>query len=149
MPENWKKEKDLFTSDELISAYESGKKAGMDFQQRAMLEEYLANVQLAVTSAETLHGFFKNLGVCPGIRLRINNVASFDFAFLLDEETFNSDLPDAAYEQAHALRTRISADAISVYFYFFPKTKNLNLNLMISDGFIHYYDATSSTTAAS
>jgi len=145
IPKNWKKEKDFFTSNELISAYESGKKAGMDFQQKVMQEKYFANLELAVKSAEAFYDFFKDLGVSPDARLRINNIASFDFAFLLDEETFNSDTLDLAYEHAQDLRTKLSTDTFSIYFYLFPKTKKLDLNRMISDGFIHYYEPKSST----
>jgi hypothetical protein len=147
IPENWERSNTSFTSDELITAYQIGKKAGMDFQQKVMREKFISNINLAAKTAEKFYAFFLESKIEPHVRLRTNSIESFDFAFLLDEEIYHSDKLDAAYEYAHELRTSLSNDTFSIYFYLFPKTSRLDLNRMISDGFSVFYEPKSPRSA--
>lgn len=142
--ENWKEES--YTSNQIIDAYEQGKKEGMSFQEKIFREKFEENASLAIKGSEELYQLFLKLDIIPDARLRVNNIASFDFAFLIDEESFNSDEIDSTYEQAHHIRERLKTDTFSIYFYLFPKTKTFDLNRLISDGFTHRYAPNESKT---
>jgi hypothetical protein len=140
IPANWECSNTSFTSDELISAYLPGKKEGQELQQQKRRATFISNIHLATKTAEKFYAFLSDAKVVPHVRLRANSIQSFDFAFLLDQDTYLSDKLDEANSYAYELRKACSTDAFSVYFYLFPKTATLDLNLMISDGFSIFYE---------
>jgi hypothetical protein len=152
IPENWERSTTVFTSNEVLSAYEMGKEEGMIVQQnlnqKILIEKITTNLKLATQIAEEFRLLLKVYHTDPHIRLRINSISSFDLAFVLAEEFYNSDDLASAYEQAHELRRIHSTDTFSIYIYLFPKTKSLSLSKMDADGFSMHYEPKSTKTTS-
>lgn len=144
IPENWERSTTVFTSNDVLSAYEMGKEEGMIVQQnlnqKILIEKITTNIKLATEIAEEFRLLLKAFDVDPHIRLRVNSISSFDLAFVLDEEFYCSDNVDYAHEQAHEFRRRNLTDTFSIYIYLFPKTKGLSLSKMDADGFSMHYE---------
>jgi hypothetical protein len=151
VPENWERSEGVFTSNELVDAYENGMRKGRTLQQKMeekIFEEKVnTNAKLATEIAEKFYSFFIPYNTFPHIRLRANSVTSFDLAFILEEDFYNSDHLTCAYDTAHELRQKHSTDTFSIYIYLFPKTKSLDLNKMDSDGFSLFYEPKFKKTA--
>lgn len=137
IPKNWKTAENAFIP------------AGDDEAcQESIISQYVDNVNLATGLAEQFRDYLQTLGICSEVRLRVNNIWSFDFIFLVDEADYLSDKIDIAQEKAFELTENDNSRMFFVYFYLFARTPRLDISRMISDGFIQYYEPTSEKSAA-
>lgn len=137
IPKNWKTAENAFTPD-----------GDDDAWQGAIINRYTDNANLATRLAEELHDYLQALGISSEVKLKINNIGSFDFTFLMDEADYFSEQADAARTKGYELRKNNNTRIFSVHFYFFCKKPNLDIDLMISDGFTQYYEPTSEKSPA-
>lgn len=140
LPITWKPSSESYSCNEVIEAYEAGKKEGQSIEQRLKFEKLEENLAKSTSLAE---GFFELLieKKCKPTEatMRINSITSFDVAFIVSDKAFFSDEFRALYREAHKIREANRSQTYNIYFTFIPKTKFMNEDMLVHDGFTYSY----------
>lgn len=141
LPEKWERSSGVFTSDDMIDAYHTGKKMGVAQHDAIYREKFNSNFQQATSLAEKLFSFLTEKQFNPFVaKLRAKTIDIFDIVVIVDENAYFRDEFDSAYELAHQLRENSISQTFSINFYLIPKSESLDTSLMASDGFTWNYD---------
>lgn len=114
----------LYTSDHVIDAYLTGKKEGLEQNDRLIIEKLIANVNLSGEHTNELFTYLKSINIKPvDAYLRINSWDDFSLMLILSEIDFLSKKIDQVYNYISSFEERIGSD-----FY------NLSLSILDVDG---------------
>ena len=141
LPENWEKSKDVYTGDDLIDAFLSGKEAGKNEHFRILLAQFKENIDQAARLSETLFKEVIKLDVKPyEIRIKAEDITRFKALFIVSKEDFLSDKFRDVYTLSRKLKTTSESDKFYISFSFTPTSKELNEHCLIADGFFMRYE---------
>ncbi len=134
-------QKGYFTHDELIDAYLKGKEEQKNENQRILMKELQANIELAKSIVEQISEEIVKKGFdTVKSYLRINNISKYDAIFDVPVDHFTSEQFDEVYKLSSAKRRESNSDTFSINLTFMPHTESLNEKRIVCEGFIYSYE---------
>jgi hypothetical protein len=126
--------KENFSADDIIDAYESGKKDGINYYTTTFKKELKSNLQKAI---KTIEDFYKKSldGKSHFVMLRISSINYFDVIAALDRDIyFNDDKCKPIYEESFSL----SRSNRNINISFIPSSgkESVNLESLIADDYL-------------
>ncbi len=147
-PNNWEKNTQPFTDDELINAYQLGKKTGMTEQARILSRTFEQNVNKAQSYCEKLYNSLIAKGYkLYTIHLRAESISTFSALFIVDKAQYLSDEFREAFVLSRNFQESIISDDFHIIFMFMAHSKTINEDCLNADGYFLKYEKGPTTTA--
>jgi len=141
---NWVKSspsKKYFTSDQVIDAYQTGKKEGLDLTDKLIKDKLSTNIELSGKYTFEIIDKMKEQGLNPtNAYLRINSWSDFDILILLPEEELLNDSIYSFYSFLAEFQEAKSNELFEFVVSFLAKKDGLNEGKLYSDGFYFSLD---------
>jgi hypothetical protein len=138
---NWKKQPDTFTGDDVIDAYLQGKKEGQSEYSRVLLSQLKTNIALAKKVAEDLFAQMGNAGVIVmDAYLKAEGITNFNILIIVSESDFLDDRFRSVFSLARKVKEQSLNDNFHVSFTFMPHSSNLNRACIHADGYFLKYE---------
>ena len=135
-----RKEKKIFSADELIDAYFKGKKDLIDDTTKVLFEKFSKNLALAKKVSEELFESLKKENYnCKYVLLKALNVTNFENLFIIKKSDFISDRFREVYRQSREKKAKINNQTFNLSFSFMPYSEKINENRLLTDGYILKY----------
>lgn len=135
-----RKEKKLFSADELIDAYFKGKKDLLDETKKVLIEKFSKNIDLAKkVSEEFFEALKKENYSCKYVMLKALNVTNFENIFIIKKSDFISDRFREVYRQSREKKAKINNQTFNLSFSFMPYSEKINEKRLRTDGYILKY----------
>lgn len=132
-----------FCADDLIDAFEEGKRAGWEDVQKAFSKKISDSLSRAFSEAEDLFDRIRDLNLSPErVYLRICSVVPFrsEALYLIPEERYVSDDMLTAFELAGRREDELCDEGIGLGFRFMPYNAHTSHHAIMCDGFAFFYD---------
>ena len=141
LPQNWEKSKDVYTGDDLIDAFLTGKEAGKNEHFRILLAQFKENIDQAASLSEKLYKQIAELNIKPfDVRIKAEDITRFKALFIVQKEDFLSDEFRNAYVLSRKIKNDSESDKFYISFSFTPSSEDLNEHCLVADGFFMKYD---------
>ena len=139
---NWKKTPYKPTPDEIIEAYEAGKKVGMSEHDKIVMREFGENLNQACKLSENLfHQLNKHFrSFCKGLYLKVNGLSDFEALFIVDRAIYISNSRKEVFSEARKVKRDSKRDLFSISFSFLPQSASLDLSNIFYDGYSLSYE---------
>lgn len=142
IPKDWeaKEHERTFSTDELISAYLKGKEHGIGLEFEKIKKQLNSNLRLATVIAEDLLKTLQEHKInLVGIHLKPVNIGNFEFLFVVDEESFDSEDFINAYRITHKVKNQYQTEKLTLEFSYLSNESSISDDCLIADGyFLHY-----------
>lgn len=142
IPRDWaaKEAERTFSTNELISAYLVGKEHAMDHALEKARQQLNSNIRTATVIAEDLLRTLEEKAIkLVGIHLKPVNIRNFEFLFIVDEQSFDSEEFINAYSITHQVKNQYQTDDLVLEFSYLSNEETLSDECLVADGyFIHY-----------
>lgn len=137
---NWKEIK--IPANDIIDAYEAGKKAGIDEHFLIYKKTFMENIKKAIQLSEEFYKFLnEELNFpCKNIFLKSSGITSFEVLLVVDYNKYLTDTRKVAYSAVQKIIKESQSEVFSIDFTFMPEVGNLNMNTLHSDGFTLTYE---------
>lgn len=140
-PQKWEQNKQAYTSNDLISAYRDGKKAGADEKERIILKQFNINIDKAADISEKLLERATEEGIkVQTIHLKAEGISLFKSLFIVDANDYVSDNFLKIYNIGAKIKSQMNTEDFEISFSFMPLSEHLNKNCLFSDGFFLTYE---------
>lgn len=138
---NWQKQTNVITHNDVLEAYLKGKEAGKTEQQRVNQSLFDINLQKAKSVSEKLFEQLASDGFkLKAIHLKADAITNFYALFISSKSDFLKDEFRNAFIVARKYKTEIDESTFSISFTFTPDSDSLDEDCLASDGyFIKYY----------
>ena len=126
-PSNWKRESDVFTSDQVINAYLKGREDGQNDNLRILVNQFKTNINEAQKVSESIieKAFQKQIKL-KEVHLKADSILNFEALFVADEKDFISDNFRDVYTCARKIKNDVQNENFYISFSFMPSSKHLN-----------------------
>ena len=136
-----KKEKESYTSDEVINAYLQGEKDGQSAKEKVLIQKLEENLKLAQKIVENINEeMVKSNFTSIRSYLRIKSLFRFDAVFSINKDDYLSTGFDAIYKLSRDFKSACNNDSFNINTTFMPITDSLNEERLVSDGFYFTYE---------
>lgn len=129
------------TPDDLINAWETGVRKGLNLKDK-IVEEYFNNkVNEALSQATKLFNIL-NTEVnipCKDIYFRVNDIQDFDFLYIVDFDAYLSEKLKDGFQEALKIQKECKNRELGFNFIFKPYSKNTKTDCITADGYVLKY----------
>ena len=137
---NWQKQTNVITHNDVLDAYLKGKEAGKTEQQRVNQSLFDNNLAKAQTVSEKLFDEIKKTGIkIDSIHLKADAITSFSALFVSDKNDFLKEEFRNVFIIARNIKNESEDQTFSISFTFTPHSNTLDENCLASDGFFAKY----------
>lgn len=139
---NWSRQTDAFTHNDLIDAYLQGKKVVRTEAEIAMQKLFEGNLEKARFNSENLLNNLKIIGVkVHFMHIRADSLTEFNTLIISSIDDYKSSRILEAIKSARKITNLAKSDEFSINFSFTYKSEFLNENCLESDGYFLKYNA--------
>lgn len=145
LSQSWVKEKGkdsgVFTSNDILQAYEKGKEFGKSEVQQILMEKIKSNIQTSTSICQqTMEMMRTKFGFeCEAVHLRIDDAIKYDVLFIVDEEDYVSKDFLKVYDFIGKKVLAANNDTFHLSYIFMTDSEDIELDSMLADGFIYRY----------
>lgn len=138
---NWQKQTNVVTHNDVLEAYLKGKEAGKTEQQRVNQSLFNNNLEKAQTLSEKLFEQITKSDIkIKAVHLKAEAITSFSALFVSDNADFLKDDFRNVFILARKCKNENEDETFNISFTFTPDSKTLDENCLASDGFfVKYY----------
>ena len=138
--DNWQKQTNVVTHNDVIDAYLMGKDHGRNEMERVLKSVFRKNLDKAKSISEAFHKEVAELGFkLNSIHLKADEITSFIVLIICSQEDYVKDDFLKAFTAARRLKKENDQDDFSISFTFTYKADTLNERCLDSDGFFLKY----------
>ena len=139
--ENWKQQHDVVTHNDVIDAYLSGKKAGRNEWQIAMVKLFETNLKKAQQASEDLYSKLADNGLkMDSIHLKSDNPTNFMILLIATLEDYTDPKFLDAIAISRKIKSQLDSSDFTINFLFTYTADSLNKRAISSDGyFLTFY----------
>ena len=136
----WRKEEDVFTTDQVIQAYLKGLEDGQNANFKVLINQFKNNLKEAQKISESLieKASHKRIEL-KEIHLKADSILNFEALFIADEKDFISDTFRDVYTCAREIKNDVQNENFYISFSFMPSSKHLNIKRLNADGYFYKY----------
>lgn len=140
--DNWRKQSDVVTHNDVINAYIKGKEAGRDEAKLAMRKLFNDNLEKAQSKSEELLLALKKIGVTVDtMHIKADTITTFNTLLITTHDDYVSEKMLTAIKKGRELKTKTDSDDFNINFYFTYRADSLNQGCIESDGYFLRYNA--------
>lgn len=135
---NWKNET---LEAEKQQAFEDGFKKGLSAQDNAMRQYFASNVEKATGLAAELYQSFGAIDFhCLKLMLKPTDVDSFEFLFIVEENTYLSEKRKEVYKLIRTLKKQTNNQEFSFDCMLMPTNGEVTMERVLSEGYKFKYE---------
>jgi hypothetical protein len=127
---------ELYSTNQLIAAYEAGIARGMVGAQKLVQEKFFYNVDKTAEDTGKLVSKLQEYGINPSAaRLKVISWDQFEVLIILPEKEYLDEKFDIVYNFVGELENATHEEFYCITFKFLPETENTDVQKIMSDGF--------------
>ncbi len=139
---NWCKEFDVPSTDQIIDAFEQGVKVGLENKDKYAKKIFMNNINLAFKLSEEFYYWIKSQSIeNASAFLKVENIDTFETLITIDSEKyFSKDIRTNIYQKAKELRKQHNSNTFNIEFTLQPRSKGLDSNSLQNHGYFLSYN---------
>ena len=131
-----------YTSNQMIHAYTTGVKEGMEQDEKLFQKQIKDNSKSAGEDTHKVIAHLKSVGINSiSAHLRIESRYSIEVLITVSDSDFAKDLFSEIYSFVNALQEKSKTDFYTVIFSFINRSSEFDIDMVKSDGFMFTFQA--------
>lgn len=125
----------------VLSAYETGRKAGIELSDKVYKKTFEDNLKKLGEASRKIFTFLQDRDIeCHEVLVRPENITEFDLLFAITRKTFNSVEFAQIYGLVKNQIKNIQSKTLSLSISFMPYSEDINEEKLATEGFLTIYN---------